>query len=166
MAQVFVNGEHKDFPEVSRQRENSLLNSGEFFPRNGAAVWIGGVIRWGIFREVGRVSEGFGVAVGPAVVVAGQIGCNGEDPGRERVTGVVAGAVAVEPDEGFLRQITGGGVIGAHAYEEADEALLPPEHEGGHGRVAPGGEFCHEVSVLVVFTRSGHEDSSGAADRV
>lgn len=150
VAEVLVGGQDEGFPEIFGKGGDGFLQGSEFFAGGGALVRICGGVGGGVLGEVGGVSEGFGVAGGPAVVIAGKVGGDGEDPGGEGLPGIVAGAVAVKADEGFLGEVAGGGGICAHADDEADEAITPPAHDGVHGGVVSSGEFRHLKFVLVV----------------
>lgn len=69
------------------------------------------------------------------------------------MAGVVAVAVAIDADKGFLGEIGSGRVVADHAEEETEESVFPGTHESVHGGVVTCGEVGHEEFVGFIAGR-------------
>ena len=147
---MLISGQDERFPLIFWQSGNGGLDRCHFFFGSCFVVRVCRTVGRALLGEVGRVGEGLWVAGRPAVVVAREVGGDGEDPGGERLARIVAGAVPVKADEGLLSEVAGGGIIRAHADDEADEAVLPAAHEGVHGGIVAIEQIGH-VELIFVF---------------
>ena len=139
------------------------LDSGELFFGGGFLVRVCCGVGGALLGELGRVGEGFRVARAPTVVIAREVSCDGENPGGEGLAGIVTGAVTIKADEGLLSEVTGRGMVRAHADDEADEAVLPTAHEGVHGGIVTADELGHVGFIFVFVDGAGRLHGGGRA---
>ena len=100
------------------------------------------------FCASGGVVEGLGaVAAGGAEEVAGLVGGDGEEPGSEAAAGVEGFGVAVDLDEGLLKEVVGGGGVGNEPTQEREEFLLVARDEFCEGALVSVGVGVEELFV-------------------
>jgi hypothetical protein len=150
MAHAVPGGEDENLSHVLRELGYGFLHGGD------ALVGDGLLVGWSILRddrqlaEVFVPEECFGMPAAPAGVVAGEVGGDGEEPGGEFLRGTILKPVAIDANEGFLREVLSGGLAAGETGEVGDERLAPGIHEPVEGEIIALGEAAHEFDVEFV----------------
>ena len=91
---------------------------------------MGEVVEFGFDGGVGDAVERFGGVTAPvAEPVKAEVAGDGEEPGGEEPVGIDLGALLVDADEDFLRDVVGIGGVAEEAVAEVEDRALVAAHQ-------------------------------------